>query len=261
MNDTTLPRHARTGLLAVGWRKARPGEDGPQPIWPILGGAPEDDAGEQDDDAGDGTEGSDETGDAGEEEEGDSGDGGEEADKPLRAAGTRALESEKARRKAEAERRRTAEARITELEKQLSADKQADAGPDPEQIRREADAAATERANQRILRSEVRAAAAGKLADPRDALRFIDLAKFEVDDDGQVDEDEIADAISDLLKDKPYLAVPTRQRFQGGGDGGARTKSSAPSQVTETELDKMTPDQIDKARQEGRLDDLLGVKR
>ena len=42
MHARTLPRHARTGLLAVGWRKPRPGETGPQPIYPISGGDPYD---------------------------------------------------------------------------------------------------------------------------------------------------------------------------------------------------------------------------
>lgn len=185
-------------------------------------------------------------------------DGG---DDPLGPAGTKALEAEKSRRKAEADRRRAAEARIAELEKQLSAGKQTDGAPDPDEIRREAASAATAKANERIIRSEVRAAAAGKLADPRDALRFIDLAKFEVDEDGGVDEEEIAEAIDDLLKEKPYLAAQGGRRFQGGGDGGARKGSGAPVQVTEAELDKMTPDQIERARREGRLDDLLGVKR
>lgn len=243
MNPSTLPCHARTGLTAVGWRKARPGEDGPQPIWPILGGAEGDPDPEADPD-----------------KETDPEVDPDENDDPLGEAGTKALAAEKARRKAEAELRRTAQARVTELEAQL-AGKGKDGEPTAEQIRAEATTEATTRANARIVRSEVRAAAAGKLADPKDALTFIDLSKFEVDEDGQVDEAEIADAIEDLLKTKPYLAAQGRQRFQGAGDGGARKGSGGPAQVTEAELDKMTPDQIDKARREGRLDDVMGVKR
>ena len=95
------------------------------------------------------------------------------------------------------------------------------------EARREAEQAATAKANARILRSEVRAAAAGKLADPKDALRFLDLDQFEVDEDGEVDEDEIADAIEDLVKRKPYLAAAqggNGKRFQGRGDGGTRPR-------------------------------------
>jgi hypothetical protein len=250
MHDSTLPRHPRTGLTAIGWRKPRRGEVGPQPIWPILGGAPGDD--EDDPDEADGTGSGDEEPDDGTDEQ--------DGDEPLREAGTKALAAEKARRKAETDKRRAAEARIAELESQLSTGKKGD-GPDPDQIRREAVSAATAKANERILRSEVRAAAAGKLADPRDALRFLDLSKFEVDEEGQVDEEEIADAIADLVKDKPYLAATagsSKPRFEGTGDGGARKAPTGPKQLTESDVKKMTPEQIDEAHRKGQLRDYLG---
>lgn len=126
---------------------------------------------------------------------------------------------------------------------------------DVEAIRREANS----KANTRIVRSEIRAAAAGKLADPKDALVHLDVSKFEVNDDGEVDSDEIADAITELLKDKPYLAAATAKRFQGTGDGGAARKAGGVKQVTEAELKTMTPDQIVKAQNEGRLSDLLSA--
>jgi hypothetical protein len=78
----------------------------------------------------------------------------------------------------------------------------------------------------------VRAQAAGKLADPKDALRFIDLSEFEVDSDGEVDGDKIAAAITDLINKKPYLAVQDGRRFQGDADGGAR-KVPEPKTVEE----------------------------
>lgn len=99
--------------------------------------------------------------------------------------------------------------------------------PDADAIRREAEQAATAKVNQRILRTEIKAAAAGKLADPADAHQFLDLDQFEVDADGNVDESEIAEAIDDLLKSKPYLAAQGR-RFQGGADGGARKETAKP---------------------------------
>lgn len=114
------------------------------------------------------------------------------------------------------------------------------------------------KANARIVRSEIRAAAAGKLADPKDALVYLQVDKFDVDEDGEVDSDEVAAAIEELLKNKPYLAAATAKRFQGTGDGGAQRNAGGPKQVTETELKTMTPEQIVKAQNEGRLSSLLG---
>jgi hypothetical protein len=252
MDINTLPRHARTGVLAVGWRKARSGETGPQPIWPLLGAAEDDkDDEDQDDDADDDQGEPDEDTDPGDQDGDDDADGAD----ALGDKGKQALDRMKAKLKTERDRRRAAETERDEL-KAKPGDEQ-----DPEQIRTAAEQAATAKANARIVRSEVRAAAVGKMANPKDALVFLDLTQFEVDEDGQVDEDDVADAIDNLLKERPYLAAQGRQRFQGGGDGGARQGSGAPVQVTEDELNKMTPDQIDKARREGRLDDLMGVKR
>lgn len=89
-------------------------------------------------------------------------------------------------------------------------------------------------ANTRILNAEVRAAAAGKLNDPSDALAYIDLSSFEVGDDGSVDSDAIGSAISDLISKKPYLAAQG-SRFQGSADGGARkeTTQSIDDQIAE----------------------------
>lgn len=92
-----------------------------------------------------------------------------------------------------------------------------DAEPTPEQ-------AAQAKANTKILRAEIRAAAKGVLADPADAYKFLDLTEFEVDDDGEVDRDQLDDALADLVKRKPYLAATKgpAKRFQGGADGGPR---------------------------------------
>lgn len=264
MHTSTLPRHARTGVLALGWRKARPGEDGPQPIWPVLGAADDDDDpdggdggadGDGDGGQGDGSgDGDDDQGDGGDGDGGDDDQDPEGADQ-LGDAGKKALAAMKDRLRKERERRKAAE---TERDRLKNAGGNAD---DPERIRSEADRAATARANQRIVRSEVRAAAAGKLTNPRDALHFLDLTQFEVDEDGQVDETEIADAIEDLLKERPYLgaaAKATEPRFQGTGDGGARKGSGGPKQLTEQDVKKMTPEQIDEAHRKGQLRDYLG---
>ena len=129
---------------------------------------------------------------------------------------------------------------------------------DVEQVRREAQLEATRKANERILRSEIKAAAAGKLADPADAYKFLDLGKFEVGDGGEIDAEEIADAIEDLIKTKPYLAAATAQKWQGSADGGARTGPAGPQQLTREDLQGMSPAEIVAAKKAGKLKNLLG---
>ena len=257
-----LPEHPLTGLTAVGWRKARPGEDDTElyPIWPILGGAPDEDD-DQDDDAGDGDEGDDDgqdddagdDGDGDQDDDGGDDDGQDDADPDgadqLGDKGKRALASMKGKWRKERDQRK-------ELERQLAAKKN---GGDGDDAVAKATAAATAKANTRIIKAEIRAAAAKKLADPRDALRFLDLEQFEVDEEGEVDAEEIADAIDDLIKSKPYLAAQGRQRFQGTGDGGAARKAGRPKQLTERDLKNMSAEAIVKAQEEGKLDDLLGA--
>lgn len=113
---------------------------------------------------------------------------------------------------------------------------------DADKIRREAQAEARQAADQRVIRAEVKAAAAGKLADPGDALRFLDLTEIELDDDGNVDADEVADAISDLVKKKPYLAAQSGKRFQGTADTGARqAKPTRPLSLGEAVSRRLKP--------------------
>lgn len=219
-----LPVHPVTGMTAIGMLKSG------RPVWPVLGGADDDD---QDDDAGNDDDGQDDADDDG-QDGGQGGAGGQDDDRddegqdddedpPLGPKGEKALQREKERRREEARRRRAAEAELAKLRN--------GEGNDDDRTRREAEQAATAKANARILRSEIKAAAAGKLADPRDALRFLDLDEFDVGTDGEVDEDAVADAIDELLKAKPYLAAQAAQggkRFQGTGDGGRRPKPPKP---------------------------------
>ncbi|WNZ11634.1 hypothetical protein [Streptomyces sp. 11x1] len=244
-----LPVHPLTGLTAVGWRKARPGEDDERyPIWPIVGGAEDEDDDQDDDGTGDGDddgqdEGADdsEAGDGGGGNDEDEDDADPEGADQLGDKGKRALASMKGKWRKERDQRR-------DLERQLA---QKGQGGDDDAVAK-ATAAATAAANTRIVKAEIRAAAAKKLADPRDALRFLDLEQFEVD------ADEIAEAIEDLIKSKPYLAAaPARPRFQGTGDGGAARKAGRPKQLTERDLKNMSAEQIVKAQDEGKLDDLL----
>jgi len=170
----------------------------------------------------------------------------------LADAGKKALDAMKTQRNAERQKRRDLEGRIAELEKPKGDT------PDAAAITATATKAERDRGNARILRSEIKAAAKGVLADAADAFKFLDLSKFDVSDDGEVDEDEIADQLADLIKSKPYLAAQSGKRFQGSGDGGPRNGGSVKSQLSEADMASMTPAAIDKARLDGRFDKLLG---
>lgn len=237
-----LPVHPFTGLTALA-------VIGGRPVWPVLGGAPDD---QDDSDDSQGDNDADPDDDPGADQ--DDNDADPEGADALGDPGKKALDAQKAKWKAERDRRRELERELEEARRPKGDDNDA---PDADQIRREAAEAATAKANQRIIRAEVRAAAAGKLTDPKDALKFLDLDQFEVDEDGEIDTDEIADAITDLITNKPYLAAQGGKRFQGTGDGGSRN-GGKPKQITSREeLAKLSPDQRLKAHQEGRLKNLL----
>jgi hypothetical protein len=82
-------------------------------------------------------------------------------------------------------------------------------------------ATATKAANLKLATSALKLAAATKLANPADAVAFIDPNDFDVDDNGDIDSDALTEAITKLLKERPYLAAGNQPRFEGGGDGGA----------------------------------------
>lgn len=253
MHLSTLPRHARRH--AAGWSHPYPA--GPwSPVF-YADGEDDDQDGGGNDDADDQDDGGGKDDDEGGKDSDDGADGGGQGDDAdpdgadeLGDKGKRALASMKGKWRTERDKRR-------ELEQQLAAKDGAD---ESEQARRKAEADAVARANGRILKAEIRAAAKGRLHNAADALTFLDLEQFEVGEDGEIDTDEIEEAITDLLKDKPYLAAATAKRFQGTGDGGAARKASRPKQLTKQDLKTMTPEAIDQARIDGRLDDVMGGK-
>lgn len=87
--------------------------------------------------------------------------------------------------------------------------------------------------NQRLIRAEVIAAAAGKVADPEDAYAILTangaLAGLEVDTDGHVDTAAISAAVDELVKAKPHLAAVRSPSF------GSRTQVDA--QSTSADMD------------------------
>lgn len=183
----------------------------------------------------------------------------EELDTPvegLRDAGKKAIDAMKSERNQAREEAKNLKA---ELEALRARDEGREAEYQAELERQRVKDEALAEANQRILKAEVRAAAAGKLADPTDALQFIDLSSFEVSSDGVTDAAVIVQAIDELLKDKPYLAAQSGSRFQGDADSGPRNVGGAIRQLSQSDLDGMTPQEINVARKAGQLDRLLGV--
>lgn len=143
----------------------------------------------------------------------------------LGEAGQRALAAERAARQDADRARKALEKELADLRTQSMTDAEKAVAKAKEEGRTEALAAA----NERLLKAEVRAVAAGKLADPSDAIRFLDLGDFKVDDDGNVDTKVIGKAIDHLLKEKPYLAPGKTGKPSGSGDGGPRGGSGQPT--------------------------------
>lgn len=99
--------------------------------------------------------------------------------------------------------------------------------PDADDIARQARLDADAKANQKVVKAEVKAVAADLFADPGDAHLYVDITKYDVDDDGDlVDPDELVSDLKDVLKRKPHLAKkakkPEPDKAQGKG-GSTKT--------------------------------------
>jgi hypothetical protein len=185
-------------------------------------------------------------------------------DDALGDAGKQALDRMKAKQKEAIATAKAATARAVAAEKALAAkDKPADEVA-LDAARDEARTEATAAANLKLAKSALRLAAKGVLADPADAIAFIDASQFEVDDEGDVDADALNEAITELLEQKPHLAAQKQSRFDGDADQGARGKDKAPPQWTEADLERANAaglsDEIAQAKAEGLLNKVLGAK-
>lgn len=159
--------------------------------------------------------GSERQGEAGKGAEGDQGDAVKTAETAREAAEKRANEAEQ-----EAARLRRSNA--------------ATKGTDLDALRAEVRQEFTEQ----LVRAELRAAAAGKLRDPADALALLDVASL-AGSGGDIDAAAVAAAVDQLVKDKPYLAVAD----QGSpapmwGDVGAGQRATAEPEPA-TPLDRL----------------------
>lgn len=221
MRMSTLPRHARTGLLAVGWRKPRRGEDGPQPVWPILGGAPGDDDGDGDDGDQDDTDDESDTDD--DADKGDDGD--DKVDHKSEAEKHKALSRKweqraKANAAAAKELAKLKREGMSDLEKKV--DEAVSAARAEERVK----------AGERVARSAFLAAAKGRLDSPRDVAEELNLRKYVDPETGDVDDDAIAELVdkiapkqSDTDDDDQDERDTRRRRRQGRGYQGARNGS------------------------------------
>ena len=187
-------------------------------------------------------------------DEGDQADGDADA---LGDAGKKALDAERQARRDAEKARKKLEEELTELRKQAMTDQERAI----EEAREAATNEVLEGVNTKLFAAEVRAAAAGKIADPEliaDAEMAKRLLKFDeipMTSDGDIDSAAIAEAVDKLVKNKPYLKGSAMQP-DGSADQGART--SGVKQLTREEVQRMSPDEIMKAENEGRLDNILG---
>lgn len=150
--------------------------------------------------------------------DGQLGDGG----KAALAAEREARKAEEKARKAAEKAARDAQAKLDEL----TAASQSEQEKAIEQARKEAAEAAkaevTAEFRSRVLKSEIRAKAAGKFADPDDAIRLLELDEADVfSDDGEVQGDVLTKELDALLDRKPHLkADPSNGRPIGDVDAG-----------------------------------------
>lgn len=119
--------------------------------------------------------------------------------------GKRALDAQKAKLKAEKAKRLAAEQRIAELTAPKPGDQLT-----PEQLEQNIRAKVAAEFKVPLLKSSIRAAA-GQFHDPADAVAFLDLTQFEADENNEFDAEEISEALTDLLKRKPWLGKTTGQ--------------------------------------------------
>jgi hypothetical protein len=198
----------------------------------------------------------------------DSTDAAEE-DKPLGEAGQKAFDALKAKRQADIARRKKAETdrddALAELDRIKAANTDdGEKKPDLEALRAQARAeAAAESLRDRTL-DKLEAKAARQFSNPEDARVFLAGKVDDFIDGTTIDVEAISDALSDLLKERPYLGVTQgdAKRFQGTADAGAKASAGKP-QLSEADVKRLSKEgrheEIEAARIDGRLNKLLGT--
>lgn len=217
MSDTTLPFHPLTGLPAAGWRKARRGEVGDQPFWPIRGGAEDDapDAPEADDGA---------------EDTDDKSDGADK-DKPDSKAKPEPFDPE---RHAAALRKKNAE--NVSLKRQLQELKPlADKAKELE----DANKSETEKLTERLTAAEKEAGSSkSELLRLRVAmtkgltLKQAGRLRGTTEEELEEDADELLEEIGAVKKeDTPRLKGKPKEQLRGGGDPDEEPEETDPRKL------------------------------
>lgn len=137
------------------------------------------------------------------------------AEAALGDAGQKALQEERAARKAAEKAAKTAAEELERLKVATMSESERAVAEAKAQGRKDALA----EVNGKLLRSEIKATATGKLADPADAAALLgDLDRF-LDKDGEPDSKAITSAIDALVREKPYLAAAGSRpgALPGGG--------------------------------------------
>lgn len=175
-------------------------------------------------------------------------------------AGKKALDAMKAKWRAERDKAKQLAQQLADATKKTTEDET----PDLDAIRNQArDEARNEALKDKAL-DKLEAKAARLFQNPEDARAFLADKVDEFIDDGKVDVEAITDALDDLLKQRPYLGITQGEtrRFQGTGDGGPKGSAGKP-QLTKAEVERLYKEgktaEIDKAREDGRLNTLLGI--
>ncbi|MER5304583.1 hypothetical protein ABT039_34665 [Streptomyces lasiicapitis] len=132
--------------------------------------------------------------------------------------------------------REAAEQRASEAEQEAARLRRSNAavkGVDLDALRAEVRAEFTEQ----LVRAELRAAAAGRLRDPADALALLDVSSL-AGSGGGIDAAAVAAAVDQLVKDKPYLAAESTGTAPAWGDVGAGPRENAEPEPA-TPLDRL----------------------
>lgn len=178
-------------------------------------------------------------------------------------AGKKAIQQEREARKAAEKAAKDAQAELDELRKAQMSDQEKAV----EEARREGATETETKFQKRLFAAEAKVAAAGKvadptlLADPDVAKSLLGLDDIPVNAAGDIDSEAISEAIDRLIEARPFLkaGIPGDATWPSNGSE-AGPRGDAKSQLTQDDLKKMSPEEITKARADGRLATLLGRK-
>lgn len=172
-------------------------------------------------------------------------------DEPLGPAGLKALQAEREARKADAKEREALKERLEKLaplERIAAALGEGDpvkGKSEIEQITERLSQHEEELQKERMARWKVEAIAAHKLpAEWADRLRGASRDELLAD----------AESLAKLLPSQP------QSQFQGTADGGVREQGVQKSQLTRADIAGWSSKEIEAARKEGRLNQLMGIK-